>query len=66
VFEIALTACLLAAPDRCKEVSLHQTREQILPFQCSRIGMVEAQKWIENNPGYTVKGLTCRRQRFES
>jgi hypothetical protein len=60
MIEIVISACLMADLNRCKEVSLTYTAENLTPMQCMSMSMTEIAKWTEEHPNWVAKRWTCR------
>ena len=60
MIEIVLSVCLLAEPGRCRDEHVTVLAENSTPFQCMRYGQLEAVKWSEAHPKWSVQRWTCR------
>jgi hypothetical protein len=58
MIELVATICL--AIGGCKDISLNVS-DKMTPMQCLMSSQVEAQKWLEHNPGWRIARLTCGR-----
>lgn len=56
---IVLTACMILAPTKCKEVKLNYFES---PVNTPLVGLFEASKWATNNPNWYVKKINCVRR----
>ena len=60
MIELILSVCLLSDPNRCKEVSLVYSAEDLSAMQCLVMSMPEIAKWAEGHPRYFAKRWSCR------
>jgi len=59
VLELAIVACLLDNPTKCKDVSLTYI-ENVTPMQCMMSSQPEIVKWVEYHPRWFAKKWSCR------
>ncbi len=60
MLELVVSVCLVAEPDRCKDVSLVFDADSVTPMQCMMGGQVEAAKWIDEHPKWQLKRWACQ------
>jgi hypothetical protein len=60
MIELAIVACLLDQPGRCKDVSLVYMADAVTPMQCMMASGAEIAKWGAVNPRWFVRKWTCR------
>ena len=60
MIEIAAAACLITAPERCRDVTLTFEAESVTPFQCMTYGQGELAKWINDHPAWRIAKWSCR------
>lgn len=61
MLELILTVCLLAEPEKCKDVTLTMVSEHsVTPQQCFHNGQLEMVKWIEMNPKWKITRWKCK------
>lgn len=60
MIEIAAAVCLLAAPERCRDVTLTFDTETITPFTCMMYGQSELAQWTQAHPNWRIARFTCR------
>lgn len=64
---IVLSVCLITTTptdvQTCKNVKLTieppDQQQQLTPFWCQRLGMVEAQEWLSKNPKWRLDRFSC-------
>lgn len=61
MIELAILACLLDNPTKCKDVSLLYMAESVTPMQCMAASQAEIAKWTLYHPRWFAKKWTCRR-----
>jgi hypothetical protein len=59
MYEIILSVCLAAEPQRCKEEHLTLLEEAAQPYQCMLQGQIEIVRWSETHPKWNVRRWTC-------
>lgn len=60
MIEIAAAVCLLAEPQKCKDIALTYDAETITSFGCLFYGQTELAKWTEDHPAWRIAKWTCR------
>lgn len=60
MIEIAAAVCLLADPQRCKDISLVFDDDAATTFSCMMYGQGELAKWTEDHPNWRINRWTCR------
>ena len=60
MIELAFIVCLIDSPDRCRDVGLTYSAENLTPMQCVIRAQPELAKWANEHPGWQVKRFTCR------
>ena len=60
MLELALIACLTDDPNRCKDVNLTYSSDDVTPMQCLMQAVPEIAKWTELHPKWVVKRWSCR------
>ena len=58
MIELVFVACLVTAPDQCRERSL--TFTEITPQQCLMGAQPELAKWVSTHPNDRIKSWRCR------
>lgn len=58
-FHLVMKICLIGSPQVCKDESIRFEGQVPLPFECSRVGMVELAKWSEDHPTWVVNKFKC-------
>lgn len=65
MIEIVLSVCMLADPNRCKDVHLSYMSEgDVTPQQCMLYGQSEISKWAEGNPNWKLHKWPCGKPRM--
>lgn len=61
MIEIVVSVCLIADPEKCRDVHLSYMAEAqaVTPQQCMMYGQSEIAKWAEGNPKWRVSRWTC-------
>jgi hypothetical protein len=62
MIEIAAAVCLIATPERCRDVALTFDAEaqSLTPFQCMMYGQAELAKWTTGHPNWKIAKWSCR------
>jgi hypothetical protein len=60
MIEIAAAACLISAPERCRDVSLTVEASSRSSFACMFDGQVRLAQWTETHPNWRITRFTCR------
>lgn len=55
MFEILVSVCFIAEPQRCRDVRLDFVADNVTPRQCLTLGEIEIAKWIDGHPNWQVK-----------
>ena len=58
---IEVIALMCAMTGACKDVQLTVTAETVTPLQCAFNGQIELAKWMQDNPGWSPRKITCQR-----
>lgn len=58
-FHLVMKVCLASNPSYCKDESIRFEGSVPLPYECSRVGMVELAKWSEDHPNWTIQKFKC-------
>lgn len=57
--ELLILACLIAAPDQCRQERLPVVSEEVPPLSCMFIAPAIAAKWQEEHPKWRVHRFGC-------
>jgi hypothetical protein len=60
MIEIAAAICMLASPERCRDVTLTFEAESVSTFECMTYGQMELAKWSNDHPAWRIARYTCR------
>lgn len=60
MIELVATVCLLAAPERCREMTLTFDADNVTPFACMTNGQFALSEWSTGHPGWRISRFTCR------
>ena len=59
MLSMVISACLIAEPNKCKNVSLMVVEDKMTPHQCMSKGQLELIKWFEIHPEYFLQKWSC-------
>lgn len=59
MIEIAAAVCLVADPQKCKDISLTYEPQAISTFGCLMYGQSELAKWTEEHPEWRIARWSC-------
>lgn len=60
MIELAMLACLMDNPNRCRHVTLNFEGETVSASQCMTNGQIEMAKWAGDHPNWVIQKWTCR------
>lgn len=60
MIEIAAAACLISAPERCRDVSLVLEANNAASFSCMFEGQLRLAQWTTTHPNWRITRFTCR------
>jgi hypothetical protein len=60
MLELAVVACLISDPSKCRDVSLTFDSETATPMQCLMQAQPELAKWAGDHPNWKIERYTCR------
>lgn len=60
MIEIAAAVCMLASPERCKDVTLSFEAESVSAYACMSYGQMELAQWSNDHPAWRIARYTCR------
>lgn len=60
MLELVVTACLMATPDKCKDVAIAQAPAGMTVNACMSQAQMPLAEWAGQNPAYRIKSWTCR------
>ncbi|HVZ05243.1 hypothetical protein [Hyphomicrobium sp.] len=60
MIEIAAAACLISAPERCRDVSLVFDADSISVSACIMNGQIQLAQWTVAHPNWRITHFTCR------
>ncbi len=61
MIELVLSICLIAEPEKCKDVRLTFAEENVTPYACVMTGQIEIAKWMDSHPDWQVAKWGCAR-----
>lgn len=60
MLELIVSVCLLDDPNRCKDVNLVFSDENVTQMQCMMGAAPEIAKWVDEHPKWVAKRWQCR------
>lgn len=60
MIELLVSVCLIAEPEKCKDVSLVFDADSVTPMQCLMGAQPEIAKWVDLHPKWVAKRWTCQ------
>lgn len=60
MIELLVSVCLVAEPDKCKDVSMVFDADSVTPMQCMMGAAPEIAKWVDEHPKWVAKRWTCQ------
>lgn len=60
MIELVMSVCLIAEPQRCKDVTLNFEADNETPMQCNLFGQPEMAKWINAHPKWRILKWRCQ------
>ncbi|MCH9806242.1 MAG: hypothetical protein K0U74_00765 [Alphaproteobacteria bacterium] len=63
MIEILVSACLIASPGTCKDVSLSYMADKVTPYNCMMRGQVALTKWAAGHPKWKIAKWKCSASR---
>lgn len=60
MIEIAAAACLISAPEHCRDVSLTFEAENLTANACMTSGQIHLAEWTNSHPNWRITRFTCR------
>lgn len=60
MIEIAAAACMISAPERCRDVRLVFEAENVTAFACMMNGQTQLAQWTVSHPNWRITRFTCR------
>jgi hypothetical protein len=60
MIEIAAAACMISAPNHCRDVSLIFDANSTATFACMTQGQIQLAQWTVTHPNWRITRFTCR------